>query len=210
MAWNVNGTALPAPGTSRPDILGVKMSPELDAAFREVREIPTFKLFGPLVPRVDRHCVATATHFFGPTMAQWSTKTRAVSQMLQGVNDSHALLLKLVELVKSGMDTVDAAMVVAESVQIGSSATDWQSHHELPKKVPLNETVRFDDLEQQRANLACYFLYMATVATKCPDDFEAALPVGARAAVPRRHRVVYRECLPWRVRTGGRSSVVDA
>ena len=175
VTWNIGGTTLPGPGQSKPDVLAVDSSPALNSAFLQVRNVPTEQLFGKLVPKVDRHNVATAVAFFGTTMKEWNTQTRAVSQMLQGNNHPHQLLLKLVELLKGHVPIVDAAIAVADMVQIGTPATDWQLHHSLPNKVPTSNKVKCDDVEQQRANLACYFFYMATVATMCLEDFEKSL-----------------------------------
>ena len=173
--WNLGGTSLSEGVVPKQDLLTALHSPKLTRAFEAVRRIPTLGLFAELAPFVGPFELRTAVLFFGFTMGSrdW-TKSRAVSQILQGRNDLAILLAKLVETLAGGAAVVDAAIAVARMCSLGPS-TDWLDHHHIPNKAGLDERVRHDDKAQKFANVACYFYYMATVASREPEDFKASL-----------------------------------
>lgn len=174
LSWNVGGASL-SEGPPMDDLLTAEHSRELTRAFRDVRDIPTKELFAELAPFVGRFELQTACLFFGFTMGSrdW-TKSRAVSQILQGRNDLAILLAKLVEMLARGVALVDAAIAVARMCSLGPS-TDWLHHHCIPNKAGLNQRVAPGDNAQKFANVACYFFYMGTVASRAFDDFKASL-----------------------------------
>lgn len=147
----------------------------LHDAFRHAWSRSADEFFAPLGDVIGEDSLRTGLGFWTGRrrVCDVNTKARWVSPFIQGKNDPYALLVALRGCLESGMNSIDAAVQVAGTVDLSTS--NWAPAHDLPIDVRTGKRLDVRNKGQQMANVTMYFYYIAETVSSCIGDFGVAI-----------------------------------